>query len=178
MLSIGLTGGVATGKSHVRAQMAALGWSTIDADRLAREVVRPGQPAWREIRDRFGDAVCGTASVLNRQALGSIVFSDADARKDLEAIVHTGLISRILERVPGVYVRRNGPGSAVAMSMRGAGRQGRCRLQVYVDGVRTSQDHDLFRPEEIEAMEIYRGISTPMQYLGNGCGAVLLWTRR
>ena len=97
MLSIGLTGGVATGKSHVRAQMAALGWSTIDADRLAREVVRPGQPAWREIRDRFGDAVCGTAGVLNRQALGSIVFSDADARKDLEAIIHPRVYAAIQE---------------------------------------------------------------------------------
>ena len=97
MLSIGLTGGVATGKSHVRAQMAALGWSTIDADRLAREVVRPGQPAWREIRDRFGDAVCGTAGALNRQALGSIVFSDADARKDLEAIIHPRVYAAIQE---------------------------------------------------------------------------------
>ncbi len=97
MLSIGLTGGVATGKSHVRAQMAALDWSTIDADRLAREVVRPGQPAWREIRDRFGDAVCGTAGALNRQALGSIVFSDADARKDLEAIIHPRVYAAIQE---------------------------------------------------------------------------------
>ncbi len=97
MLSIGLTGGVATGKSHVRAQMAALGWSTIDADRLAREVVRPGQPAWQEIRDRFGDAVYGTAGALNRQALGSIVFSDADARKDLEAIIHPRVYAAIQE---------------------------------------------------------------------------------
>lgn len=54
----------------------------------------------------------------------------------------------------------------------------RCRLQVYVDGVRTSQNLDLIPPAQIEAMEIYRGISTPMRFLGDGCGVVLLWMRR
>ena len=104
MLRIGLTGGVATGKSHVRARIAELGWPTIDADQLAREVVRPGQPAWQEIRDRFGDAVCGPDGALDRHALGSIVFADAEARKDLEAIIHPrvyGAIQEWLDRLAG-----------------------------------------------------------------------------
>ena len=88
MLRVGLTGGIATGKSHVRAHFAALGAPTIDADVLARQAVAPGSPGLRAVVDRFGDGVLDSTAALDRRKLGSIVFSDAKARRDLEAIVH------------------------------------------------------------------------------------------
>ena len=95
MLRIGLTGGLATGKSHVRVRVATLGLPTIDADTIAREVVRPGEPAWRDIRQRFGNDIWKTDGSLNRAALASIIFSDEAARKDLEDILHPRVYSVI-----------------------------------------------------------------------------------
>lgn len=95
MLRIGLTGGLATGKSHVRVRVATIGLPTIDADTIAREVVRPGEPAWRDIRQRFGDGIWKADGSLNRTALASIIFSDEAARKDLESILHPRVYSVI-----------------------------------------------------------------------------------
>ncbi len=88
MVKAALTGGIATGKSYVLAQFTALGIPTLDADRLARQVVEPGQPAWQAIRERFGPAVFDATGRLDRRALASLVFADPAARRDLEAIVH------------------------------------------------------------------------------------------
>jgi dephospho-CoA kinase len=88
MRVIGLTGGIAAGKTLVADRLAELGAVRIDADRLAREVVEPGTPALAEIRRRFGDAVITADGALDRPALGAVVFQDPDARRDLEAITH------------------------------------------------------------------------------------------
>jgi len=96
---IGLTGPIGCGKSTVAGMLGQLGGSVIDADVLAREVTAPGQPALRAIRDRFGDGVFDSAGVLDRAALGAIVFEDEAALHDLEAIVHPGVRSRIEERL-------------------------------------------------------------------------------
>lgn len=85
---LALTGGIATGKSHVRAVFEELGVPTIDADREARAAVASGTDGWRAVRARFGDAVIGPDGELDRKALAAIVFADAAARRDLEAIVH------------------------------------------------------------------------------------------
>ena len=85
---IGLTGGIATGKSTVAADLARLGATVIDADALAREVVEPGQPALEEIAARFGREVITDDARLDRARLGSIVFADPVARRDLERITH------------------------------------------------------------------------------------------
>ena len=85
---IALTGGIATGKSHVRAQFEALGVPTIDADTLARLAVEPGTPGYDAVVRRFGADVISVDSAIDRRALASIVFADAAARRDLEAIVH------------------------------------------------------------------------------------------
>ena len=95
MLRIGLTGGLATGKSHVRVRVATLGLPTIDADTIARKVVRPGEPAWHDIRQRFGNGIWKTDGSLNRAALASIIFSDEAARNDLEEILHPRVYSVI-----------------------------------------------------------------------------------
>jgi dephospho-CoA kinase len=88
MRVIGLTGGIAAGKTVVADRLAELGAVRIDADRLAREVVEPGTPALAEIARRFGSGVIAADGTLDRPALGAIVFQDPDARRDLEAITH------------------------------------------------------------------------------------------
>jgi dephospho-CoA kinase len=85
---IALTGGIATGKSHVRAQFEALGVPTIDADVLSRQAVEPGTPGHAAIVDRFGERVLDATGALDRRRLGAIVFADPQARRDLELIVH------------------------------------------------------------------------------------------
>lgn len=85
---IALTGGIATGKSHVRSRFEALGVPTIDSDALAREAVSPGTAALAAVVGRFGPQVLDAGGSLDRQKLGRIVFADPQARKDLEAIVH------------------------------------------------------------------------------------------
>lgn len=85
---IALTGGIATGKSHVRAQFEALGVPTIDADLLAREAVIPGSAGLAAVTTRFGAGVLGPDGSLDRRKLAAIVFNDARARLDLESIIH------------------------------------------------------------------------------------------
>ncbi|KAI0261405.1 CoaE-domain-containing protein [Gloeopeniophorella convolvens] len=88
MLVIGLTGGIATGKSTVSAQLAARGIPIIDADVLAREVVRPGTRALQKIVKTFGPEVLQADGTLDRPKLGAIVFGDEIQRRKLNAIVH------------------------------------------------------------------------------------------
>jgi dephospho-CoA kinase len=85
---IALTGGIATGKSHVRATFERLGVPTIDADTLARTAVAPGTSGLAAVARRFGADVLASDGALNRSKLGAIVFADAAARRDLEAIIH------------------------------------------------------------------------------------------
>jgi dephospho-CoA kinase len=85
---IGLTGGIAAGKSTVSRRFAEHGAVVVDADRLARDAVAPGSPGLRAVRERFGDAVITPDGALDRAALGAVVFADAEARKALEAITH------------------------------------------------------------------------------------------
>jgi dephospho-CoA kinase len=87
-LPIAVTGGIASGKSEVTRRFEALGIEVLDADLIARELVEPGQPALAEIARRFGAGVIDAAGRLDRRALRSIVFADAGARRDLEAILH------------------------------------------------------------------------------------------
>lgn len=97
MYVVGLTGGMGSGKSTVAARLAELGCDIIDADQVAREVVEPGQPALREIAERFGPEVI-TDGALDRQAVADIVFGDDQARRDLEAITHPRIGARITQR--------------------------------------------------------------------------------
>lgn len=87
-LRIGLTGGIASGKSVVAEFFAELGVPVIDTDVIARELVAPGQPALDEIRERFGDETIDADGNLDRAAMRRVVFADENARFDLEAILH------------------------------------------------------------------------------------------
>ncbi len=85
---VGLTGGVASGKSTVSAMLRDLGAVVIDADLLAREVVAPGTDGLAEIVEAFGPQVLTADGELDRPAMGAIVFADEEARRKLEAIIH------------------------------------------------------------------------------------------
>ena len=88
MILVGLTGGVATGKSTVAKMFKRCGARTIDADLLAREVVRPNKPAWRAIVAAFGKGVLNPDPTLNRRVLGAIVFQSPARLRRLERIIH------------------------------------------------------------------------------------------
>lgn len=94
---VGLTGGVASGKSTVAAMLAELGAVVIDADALAREVVAKGTPGLKAVVEEFGEELLGPDGELDRPAMGRLVFNDEQARKRLEAIVHPLVFERIVE---------------------------------------------------------------------------------
>ncbi len=88
MILVGLTGGIATGKSTVAGMFKRCGAVIIDADVLARDVVQPGKPAWREIVSTFGKSVLNPDRTVNRQALGGKVFGHPAKLRQLEYIIH------------------------------------------------------------------------------------------
>jgi dephospho-CoA kinase len=102
---VGLTGGIATGKSTVSAIFRGLGAVVIDADVLAREVVAPGEPALAEIAREFGDVLLPDGT-LDRKKVGALVFADAGRRKRLEAITHPAIRARFLARLRALAEER------------------------------------------------------------------------
>lgn len=98
-LVVGLTGGIGTGKSTVAEMFGRLGCLVIDADRLAREVVEPGEPALAELVREFGPEALAADGRLDRQRLAAIVFADADRRRRLEAITHPAIRARLDARL-------------------------------------------------------------------------------
>jgi dephospho-CoA kinase len=101
MLKVGLTGGIGSGKSEVARRLAGYGALIIDADRIAREVVEPGTPGLAQVVGQFGAAVLASDGTLDRAALGEIVFSDAELRGKLNAIIHPLVGARIRELEQG-----------------------------------------------------------------------------
>ncbi len=98
-LRIGLTGGIGSGKSTVAAMLAALGATVVDADAISRASTAPGGAAIEPIRQAFGDAVITPAGALDRDRMRARVFSDADAKARLEAIVHPLVRAEIDRRI-------------------------------------------------------------------------------
>lgn len=94
---MGLTGGIASGKSTVAARLAEHGAVVVDADRVAREVVEPGTPGLARIVEEFGAAVLDAEGRLDRAALGAIVFADPEKRLALNAITHPAVSERSRE---------------------------------------------------------------------------------
>ncbi|GAA1475803.1 dephospho-CoA kinase [Nocardioides aestuarii] len=96
-MRVGLTGGVASGKSTVSAMLAERGAVVIDADLLAREVVAPGTDGLRAVVAAFGEQVLGPDGSLDRPALGALVFADESKRRTLESIIHPRVRARAAE---------------------------------------------------------------------------------
>ncbi|MGH9293337.1 MAG: dephospho-CoA kinase [Acidimicrobiales bacterium] len=99
MITIGLTGGIGSGKSTVAGLLLAKGALLIDADQIARQVVEPGSPAHARVVERFGDGVVGAGGEIARDRLAKRVFADAEALSDLNAIVHPAVAAVIAERL-------------------------------------------------------------------------------
>jgi len=97
-MNMGLTGGIATGKSSVSAFLASKGALIIDADVIAREVMLPGHPVLAATVQRFGQAILHEDGTLDRKKLGSIVFGNPEERKALEAITHPAIRQEMRER--------------------------------------------------------------------------------
>ena len=95
MLKVGLTGGIASGKSTVSEAFARLGAKVLDADEVAREVVLPGKPAWTKLRHTFGSEFFHPDGRLNRSKLRRLVFADPEQRSRLNAIVHPEVMREI-----------------------------------------------------------------------------------
>ncbi|GAB3803998.1 dephospho-CoA kinase [Virgibacillus kimchii] len=97
-LVIGLTGSIATGKSTVSLMFDDFNIPVIDADKLSREVVKPGEKAYKEIIDAFGEEILREDKTLDRETLGQIVFADESKRNILNQIVHPAVRERMLEK--------------------------------------------------------------------------------
>ena len=99
MRVIGLTGGIASGKSTAARTLAELGARVVDADRVAREIVAPGQPALAEIVRTFGREMLLPDGTLDRKRLGAVIFADADKRRALNAITHPRIAAETQARL-------------------------------------------------------------------------------
>ena len=88
MLRYGLTGGIASGKSTVAAMLRELGFPVIEADRVAHQVMEPGQPAYNQVVSVFGDAILDSDKRINRSSLAAIVFNDHEKLTQLNGIIH------------------------------------------------------------------------------------------
>lgn len=103
VLAVGLTGGIGSGKSTVAGRLVEHGAVLVDADRIAREVVAPGEPAYRALVERFGPAVLAADGTVDRAALAAVVFADAGALADLNAITHPAVGATMLARRLGPH---------------------------------------------------------------------------
>lgn len=99
MYQIGLTGGIASGKSSVSRLLAEWGVPVIDADAIARRIVTPGQPAWQQIVSVFGEQILQPDGTINRRLLGDIIFDDTEKRRKLEEITHPAIWDQITVEV-------------------------------------------------------------------------------
>mgnify|MGYP003883263661 CR=1 FL=1 len=96
---IGLTGGIATGKSTVANILLKKGFSLIDADKIAREIVEVDRPAYYRIVDEFGKDILNEDKTINRKALGKIIFSNKEAREKLNSITHPYIFQSIKDKI-------------------------------------------------------------------------------
>ncbi|KDR85959.1 hypothetical protein GALMADRAFT_235151 [Galerina marginata CBS 339.88] len=105
MLVVGLTGGIATGKSTVSSMLKASRVPIVDADVIARQVVEPGTPGLAKIRETFGSEVLLPDGALDRKKLGSIIFNDETKRKQLNKIIHPAVRKAMLWQVIGYWMK-------------------------------------------------------------------------
>lgn len=107
MLTIGLTGGIGTGKSVVAKMLAELGATVLDADKVGHEIYLPGARAYDEVVATFGKKILAPDGTIDRKLLGPIVFADPAALKRLNAIVHPKMFERMREIVVEIHERGN-----------------------------------------------------------------------
>lgn len=148
---IGLTGGIASGKSALERGFAARGIVVADADLIARAIVEPGEPALAEVAARFGASMIGADGCLDRAALRAHVFEDEAERRALEAILHP----RIRQRMRDICLAAESPYALAAIPLltEGGGRQAYPWLDriLVVDVPRATQQARLMQRDGIDA---------------------------
>lgn len=163
MILVGLTGGVATGKSTVAAMFERCGAVLIDADQLARVVVEPGKPAWREIIQTFGKGVLNSDRTLDRQRIGGIVFRSPGKLKQLERIIHPR-VAREQQRLTREAAKRN-PKAVVVYDVPllfEAGIDKRVDITIVVTADRETQIARLKKRNGLSRAEALRRIKSQM----------------
>lgn len=99
VMLIGLTGGIGAGKSTVAQLFEERGVPIVDADAIARDVVKPGEPALAELVEHFGDSILGADGELNRGKLAEVAFADAESHEALNAIMHPAISAETAKRI-------------------------------------------------------------------------------
>jgi dephospho-CoA kinase len=157
---VGLTGGIASGKSVVAEVFREEGAFVLDTDTLGHELMEPGTPSHQEIWERFGDTILGPDGQIDRKKLGEKVFGDERARLQLNAILHPRILSEAERRVAR-YARRNPGGIAVTQAalMAEAGAFGRFDRIVLTECDTTTQVRRLRARDGLSEDEAVRRIS-------------------
>ena len=161
MIVIGLTGSIGTGKSSVAAQLARLGVKIIDLDALAREAVAPGSEGLAQVVRRFGNRIVNDQGGLDRAALRRVIFSDRQAKADLESILHP-IIARMRNDIIARW-RSSDPEAVVvedAPLLFEAGLEARFDKIVVVYADRESQLDRLMRRDRISRSEAEKAIAS------------------
>jgi dephospho-CoA kinase len=108
-LVIGLTGGIGSGKSAVAEEFARLGATVVDTDAIAHELTGPGGAAVAEVMRQFGSAFVDASGAMNRKRMRDLVFSDAEEKQRLEALLHPMIRAESARRVAAAFANRSGP---------------------------------------------------------------------
>lgn len=167
VLKVGLTGGIACGKSKALLCFEELGAYTVDADRIARDLVRRGQPAFQQILDEFGSEMVGADGELDRVKLGGLVFSDESARNRLNSIVHPLVLAEEDRRIRKLL---NNPGQypmvvTDAALMIEVGSYAKYDVIVVVYCPRSIQIERLMRRNELTRNQALRRVNSQMPLL-------------
>ena len=163
MLRVGLTGGIASGKSTVAQVFRELGAHVLDADRIAREVVPPGSPALARIARAFGGGMLRPDGTLDRAALGSVVFADEGKRRVLEGILHPLILDEIDRRIDDL--ERGDPQGVVVVEAAlifELGRQDEYDTLVVVWADERQQLHRMTQRDNLSLEEALRRLAAQM----------------
>ena len=162
-LLVGLTGGIASGKSAVSRMLNQLGCLIIDADLIAREVVEPGEPAYQKIVEAFGQGILDDEGYVNRKKLGALIFRDAEKRRLLNEITHPEIIRREQEILAELMTEGH-EGIVVldAALLIEAGGAGRVDRLVVVTADEATQQKRLSDRDDLPAEEALRRIRSQM----------------
>ena len=163
MLRVGLTGGIASGKSTVARIFRELGAHVLDADRIAREIVPPGSPALARIARAFGKEMLRPDGTLDRAALGSVVFSDAGKRRVLEGMLHPLILDEIDRRIDAL--EHDDPAGLVVVEaalILELGRQGEFDTLVVVWADEGQQRRRMIQRDNLSAEEAQRRLDAQM----------------
>jgi dephospho-CoA kinase len=163
MVVVGLTGGLASGKTTVAGLFKSLGARIIDADQLARIVVKPGKPAWRDISKNFGPRVLAPDQTINRQALANIVFNSSRKLQLLQKIIHPRVAREQAKQAK--IIQEESPHAVIiydAALLLEAGAQKRMDHVIVVTADRTTQLTRACRRDNLTKTQALRRIKQQM----------------